>query len=90
MTEKLGWDNAFMISHIGWKATVAVVINTLIIGFIFGRQLRDLGERTHDGARIAVCVQVPERQWCGRGVDETDEGHRMPPGSIAAVPAVSS
>jgi predicted cation transporter len=36
---KYGWGFKFMITHIGYKAAIAVVINTLIIAFMFKKEL---------------------------------------------------
>ncbi|MFA9215993.1 MAG: putative Na+/H+ antiporter [Sphingomonadaceae bacterium] len=34
------WDSAFMASHFGWKAAVAVLINATVISFLLRRHLR--------------------------------------------------
>lgn len=38
------WDLWFMISHFGWKAAVAVLINAGCVMLLFGRELRALGK----------------------------------------------
>ncbi len=38
-----GWDFAFMLSTFGWKAAVAVVLNTLVLTFVFRHPLSRLG-----------------------------------------------
>lgn len=40
------WDMAFMLGHFGWKAALAVVLNTVLVATLFQRNLRALGERT--------------------------------------------
>lgn len=37
---KFGWDTPFMMTHFGWKAALAVVINAGVVGLIFARELR--------------------------------------------------
>jgi hypothetical protein len=34
------WDSAFMASHFGWKATIAVIINASAVSFVLRRHLR--------------------------------------------------
>lgn len=34
-----GWDSAFMISHFGWKAAIAVLINAALLAWIFRNEL---------------------------------------------------
>ena len=40
------WSTAFMVSHFGWRAVVAIIASTLLVGVWFGRELRDLQTRT--------------------------------------------
>jgi hypothetical protein len=42
------WDSAFMASHFGWKAVVAVVINATVITFMVRRHLSDALPTVHD------------------------------------------
>lgn len=37
---KWGWDTSFMITHFGYKAAIAVVISTLVIAFMFKKELQ--------------------------------------------------
>ncbi|MCD6061226.1 MAG: hypothetical protein K0S16_1537 [Moraxellaceae bacterium] len=39
---KWNWDSAFMLTHIGWKAAVAVAINALAATLLFRRELEAL------------------------------------------------
>ncbi|MFS2004177.1 putative Na+/H+ antiporter [Duganella sp. CT11-25] len=34
------WDSAFMASHFGWKATIAVIINATAVSFVLRKHLR--------------------------------------------------
>ena len=40
-----GWDTAFMLSHFGWRAALAIVLSTAAYFLIFRRELRALGPR---------------------------------------------
>ena len=40
-----GWDLAFMLSHFGWRAALAVVLSTLAYFALFRRELRSLSAR---------------------------------------------
>jgi len=45
-----GWDNAYMLSHFGWRAALAVVVNALLVTLMFRRELTRLvpaAETTH-------------------------------------------
>ena len=37
-----GWDTAFMLQTFGWKAALAVTVNTVLVTMVFGRQLLKL------------------------------------------------
>lgn len=39
---KWGWDSTFMLTQIGWKAAVAVLVNALAATFFFRNELRQL------------------------------------------------
>jgi hypothetical protein len=39
---KWGWDLAFMASTFGWKASIAVFINALVVTFVYRRELAEL------------------------------------------------
>jgi hypothetical protein len=39
------WDTTFMLSHFGWRATLAIVVSTLAYFLIFRRELRQLALR---------------------------------------------
>lgn len=38
-----GWNSFYMLSHFGWKATCAVLVNATAVTLIFHRELRQLG-----------------------------------------------
>ena len=40
-----GWDTAFMLSHFGWRAALAIVVSTAAYFFIFRRELRALSAK---------------------------------------------
>jgi hypothetical protein len=40
-----GWDTAFMLTHIGWKAVVAIALSTLTYRVMFRRELLALADR---------------------------------------------
>ncbi len=40
VASKFDWDLAFMVTHFGWKAAIAVLINAVAVGMIFARELR--------------------------------------------------
>lgn len=37
-----GWDSWYMLSHFGWKAGIAAVINAMVVTLIFQRELRKI------------------------------------------------
>lgn len=43
-----GWDMGHMISHFGWKAAVAVVLNVIILLFFVGREVFALNDQADD------------------------------------------
>lgn len=54
-----GWDTGFMLSMFGWKATVAVLINTATVSWLFRKELRNLPEREMaGGATIPTAVNL--------------------------------
>ena len=40
---KWNWDTAYMFSHFGWKAAIAVVFNGMVTTFLFRKYLTDVG-----------------------------------------------
>jgi hypothetical protein len=50
-----GWDTAFMASHFGWRAVVAILVSTMAYWLIFRQELAALGAR-----RAVPDVDMPE------------------------------
>ena len=57
-----GWDLGFMLTHFGWRATLALCVSTLVYFVFFRRELRDLALR----ARGAGCRISPRRTSASR------------------------
>jgi hypothetical protein len=38
-----GWDTAYMLTHFGWRATLAIVASTLLYYLVFRREFRSMG-----------------------------------------------
>jgi len=47
------WDSAFMATHFGWKAALAVLFNATVVCFLMRRYIKD------DGADAPVAVRIP-------------------------------
>jgi hypothetical protein len=45
------WDLPFMLSHFGWKAALAVLVNAAAVTFLFRRQLMTKGSADRDASR---------------------------------------
>jgi hypothetical protein len=65
-----GWDTAFMVTHLGWRAVVAIGLSNLAYFLIFRRELRglaarppqpdiDRGEEDIDGAASPPLSPIP-------------------------------
>lgn len=65
-----GWDTAFMLAHVGWRAVVAIVASNLAYFLVFRRELRELaarprasdidrGEEDIDGAALPPLSPTP-------------------------------
>ena len=56
---KWNWDSWHMLTHFGWKAALAVVVNALVTTLLFRRELSRLATPLHDGAeRLPVWVSL--------------------------------
>ncbi|OYT91558.1 MAG: hypothetical protein CFE43_12965 [Burkholderiales bacterium PBB3] len=42
---KWNWDVAFMLSHFGWKAAIAVFVNALVVTLLFRSEVTHMGQR---------------------------------------------
>ncbi len=56
---KFGWDLPFMLTHFGWKAAIAVVINATVMAAIFARELR----RFDDLVLATTEIRAPAPVW---------------------------
>ena len=55
---KWEWDTLFMLSHFGWKAAFAVVVNALALTWFFRRELAGKAASTDAGATLRIPVGV--------------------------------
>jgi Putative Na+/H+ antiporter len=55
-----GWDSAFMLTHFGWRAALAILASTMIYAAIFRKELRQLALR-----RAVPDIEVPETDDTG-------------------------
>ena len=55
---KWGWDMAHMLGFFGYKAAIAVVINTMVIAFMFKKELQGKIEVKHKGMKIPLWVTL--------------------------------
>src|SRR5690606_6223416 len=59
VSERWGWSSAFMFTHFGWRAALAVAINTLMIVVLFFKELRQLDDRHTVEADHPTEMHVP-------------------------------
>lgn len=52
------WDTAFMLTHFGWRAGIAVLINAVVCTFIFRREVVHMGQRYHTDATVAKRIPM--------------------------------
>ena len=52
------WDTAFMLTHFGWKAAIAVLINGLAVTLLFAKELAQVS-RAKDPASESPAVPMP-------------------------------
>ena len=51
------WDSAFMATHFGWKAAIAVLVNATVVSFMLRQHLRPAsGEQASAQARVPLLV----------------------------------
>lgn len=58
---KWGWDSSFMLSHFGWKAALAVLLNAAVVTMLFARHLlratpEAAGIRNQSGPPVTAMV----------------------------------
>ncbi len=49
VAKTFGWDSTFMVMHFGWRAVAAVLINALLVTFVFRKALAGGDVETHQG-----------------------------------------
>lgn len=57
VSAKWGWDSAFMLSHFGWKAALAVAFNAAVVTLLFARYI--LRARNPADERVAKANRSP-------------------------------
>ena len=50
VASKWNWDLWYMVSHFGWKSTLAVLVNALVTALVFGKELARLPKMNGAGA----------------------------------------
>lgn len=58
-----GWGFGHMLGHFGWKAIVAVIVNTAVAAYAFRARLRELGAT--DAARVPVAPRLAQSLFVG-------------------------
>lgn len=53
------WDSAYMATHFGWKAAIAVVINATAVSFVLRKHLRAVGGADADAASASDKGPLP-------------------------------
>lgn len=55
---KWGWDLPFMLASFGWKAALAVLVNALVVTWLFRGELKRLGRPPEDlvGVRVPAAI----------------------------------
>jgi hypothetical protein len=53
-----GWDSAFMISHIGWRAALAVLINATVVTFLLRKHLAPAAARADQPLAVPLAVSL--------------------------------
>jgi len=57
--DRFDWDTAFMLTHFGWKAALAVIVNTAVVTWLFRNAIRGVGPKAPDGPEAAERMAVP-------------------------------
>lgn len=58
VASKWGWDMMFMLTHIGWKAAIAIVVSTTLVMLLFRRELAQLPVGANDQASAPVPLSL--------------------------------
>jgi hypothetical protein len=59
-----GWDTAFMFTHVGWRAALAVMLSTVVLWLLFRREFRALARRGE-----VRDVEIPDEDAIGSGAE---------------------
>lgn len=54
-----GWDTAFMLTHFGWKAALAVFVNGVAVTLLFAKELAGLTPVSNHSAKTAAVSTPP-------------------------------
>lgn len=54
-----GWDTAFMLTHFGWKAALAVFVNGVAVTLLFAKELAGLTPASNHSAKTAAVSTPP-------------------------------
>ncbi len=75
---RFGWDTPYVLSHLGWKAAIGILLSNALVGLVFRRELAGLGARS--GGAEAGAAGEPGPEPAG-----ADRGAPRPPAAIAAI-----
>src|SRR5690606_25418893 len=75
VAQTFGWDTAYMATHFGWRAALAVLINASMLTWVCRVQLRS-GEI---GAGMAQAASTPDGQASGTEPSQAQEQDQRPP-----------
>ena len=51
---KWNWDMAFMLTHFGWKAAIAVTVNALAVAFLFREHVSHMAPAVNPAGKVPV------------------------------------
>lgn len=58
VAHKWGWDTPFMLTHFGWRAALSAVVSTVVVAFVFRRELQSLPPVQNHDRRIPAWLTV--------------------------------
>jgi hypothetical protein len=58
VAERWGLDVAYMLTHFGWKAAIAVAVNAAVAAFLFRNYLRELPPLSRSVAKLEVPIWI--------------------------------
>lgn len=62
---KWNWDTPFMLTHFGWKAAVSCLVSTLLLAFVFRKELRNLTPQPQKQDPIPVWLTLAHLGFLG-------------------------